>query len=79
MPEDVYLTFGGERRGDAAFAAHRVMIVGVPLMHILSERQLRGVIAHEFGHYSGGDTRLGPWIYRTRETIGRTIAPAQRL
>lgn len=50
------------------------MIVGIPLLHLLSERGFRGVIAHELGHYRGGDTRLGPWIYRTREAIGRTIA-----
>jgi Zn-dependent protease with chaperone function len=29
---------------------------------MLSERELRSVIAHELGHYAGGDTRLGPWI-----------------
>jgi heat shock protein HtpX len=51
----------------------RVMEVGLPLLHMLSERELRSVIAHELGHYAGGDTRLGPWIYRTRETIVRTI------
>jgi heat shock protein HtpX len=52
----------------------RVLIVGLPLLQVLSERGFRGVLAHEFGHYAGGDTRLGPWIWRTRETIGRTIA-----
>lgn len=51
----------------------RVLIVGLPLLHVVSERAFRGVLAHEFGHYAGGDTRLGPWIWRTRETIGRTI------
>jgi heat shock protein HtpX len=51
----------------------RVLIIGLPLLHLLSERGFRGVLAHEFGHYAGGDTRLGPWIWRTRETIGRTI------
>ena len=32
------------------------------------------MVAHEFGHFHGGDTRLGPWVYKTRATIGRTIA-----
>ena len=54
------------------------MIVGLPLLHLVSERGLRAVIAHEFGHYAGGDTKLGPWIHRTRAAIGRTIAAAQR-
>lgn len=31
------------------------------------------MLAHEFGHYHGGDTKLGPWIYKTRAAIGRTL------
>ena len=31
------------------------------------------LLAHEFGHYRGGDTRLGPWVYRTRQAIERTL------
>lgn len=31
------------------------------------------MLAHEFGHYHGGDTRIGPWIYKTRTAIGRTL------
>ncbi len=73
VPEDVYLTMEINAAVMQRSRTHRVMIVGIPLLQILSERELRGVIAHEFGHYTGGDTRLGPWIYRTRETIGRTI------
>lgn len=73
MPDDVYLTLEANAAVTQASRTRRVLIVGVPLLHILSERQLRGVIAHEFGHYSGGDTKLGPWIYRTRETIVRTV------
>jgi hypothetical protein len=49
------------------------MGLGLPLLAILDLSQLRAVLAHEFGHYYGGDTRLGPWLYRTRMTIGRTI------
>jgi hypothetical protein len=47
--------------------------LGLPLLQFVSERGLRGIVAHELGHYAGGDTRLGPWIYRTRATIGRTL------
>ena len=49
------------------------MGVGLPLLELLTEAELRAVIAHEFGHYVGGDTALGPWIYRTRAAIGRTL------
>jgi hypothetical protein len=44
----------------------------------MSVAQMRAVLAHEFGHYHGGDTRLGPWIYRTREAIERTLRLASR-
>jgi heat shock protein HtpX len=73
-PDEVYATFE-VNAGVLEVGRHRrVMIVGLPLLHLISERGLRSVLAHEFGHYTGGDTRLGPWIYRTREAIGRTIA-----
>jgi Zn-dependent protease with chaperone function len=71
-PDEVYATLEAnasvmQTRG------RRIMFVGVPLLHVLSERGMRGVIAHEFGHYAGGDTRLGPWIFRTYDGIARTI------
>jgi Zn-dependent protease with chaperone function len=72
-PEDVYVTLEVNAAVTEVGRHRRVMIVGLPLLHVLSARGLRSVVAHEFGHYAGGDTRLGPWIYRTRETIGRTI------
>jgi Zn-dependent protease with chaperone function len=74
VPDDVYLTLEDNAGVAQVSRRRRVLVLGLPLLHILTERQLRGVLAHEFGHYSGGDTRLGPWIYRTRETIGRTVA-----
>jgi len=51
----------------------RIMGIGLPLLHVLTVDELRGVLAHEFGHYTGGDTRLGPLVYRGRASIGRTI------
>jgi Zn-dependent protease with chaperone function len=53
--------------------SRRVMAVGLPLMQALTVDQLRAVLAHEFGHYYGGDTGLGPWIQKTRMGILRTI------
>ena len=72
-PDEVYATFE-VNAGVLELGRHRrVMVVGLPLLHLISERGLRAVLAHEFGHYTGGDTRLGPWIYRTRDAIVRTI------
>ncbi len=77
MPEEVYVTpemnAGVLQRG-----RRRVMVLGLPLMQVMTTSQMRAVLAHEFGHYYGGDTRLGPWIYRTRETIERTLSGLSR-
>ena len=61
------------RRHRWAFGSRRVMGVGLPLIKGLTPVELRSVIAHEFGHYVSGDVALGPWIYKTRATIGRTL------
>lgn len=77
MPAEVYLTpevnAGVLQRG-----RRRVMVIGLPLMQIMTVSQMRAVLAHEFGHYHGGDTKLGPWVYRTRETIERTLRTVSR-
>jgi heat shock protein HtpX len=52
----------------------RVLILGLPLLEVLTVEQLRAVLAHEFGHYVAGDTRVGRVTYRTRETVLRTVA-----
>src|SRR4051794_13664852 len=72
-PDEVYATFEVNAAVTEVGRDRRVMIVGLPLLQLVSQRGLRSIIAHELGHYAGGDTRFGPWIYRTRETILRTI------
>ena len=49
------------------------MGVGLPLLQALSVNEFRAVVAHEFGHYGGGDVTLAPLVYRTRAAIGRTV------
>ena len=78
MPAEVYLVpdvnaWVAQRGGIMGFGGRRVMGLGLPLMRLLTRSQFRAVLAHEFGHYYGGDTRLGPWIYKTRGAIGRTL------
>ena len=48
--------------------------LGLPLFYLLSETELSTVIAHEFGHFARGDVTLGSWVYRTRNSIGSTVA-----
>ena len=78
MPADVYLLLDvnawvSQRGGFMGIGSRRVMGLGLPLLQALDLGQLRGVIAHEFGHYHGGDVRIGPWIYQTRAALVRTL------
>ena len=78
MPVEVFLVpdvnaWVAQRGGIMGFGSRRVMGLGLPLMRMLTRSQFRAVLAHEFGHYYGGDTKLGPWIYKTRGAIGRTL------
>jgi len=73
-PQEVYLIAGvnawvsePEGRG------RRIMGLGLPLLQVLTVSRFRAVLAHEFAHYYGGDTRLGPWVYKTRVTMVRTL------
>jgi heat shock protein HtpX len=78
MPSEVYLiaevnAWVMDRGGIMGCGSRRVMGLGLPLLQVLSVCQLRAVLAHEFGHFHGGDTKLGPWVYKTRAAIGRTL------
>lgn len=78
QPRNVYLVLQvnawvGQRGGFMGVGSRRVMGLGLPLIQALTVDQLRAVVAHEFGHYHGGDTMLGPWVYNTRVGIGRTL------
>ena len=64
----------GSRPAVGSWASHRVMGIGLPLLRITSVSELEAILAHEFGHYHGGETRLGPWIYKTRAAIVRTLS-----
>jgi len=78
MPREVYLipdvnAWVAERGGTMGIGSRRVMGLGLPLMQMLTIPQFRAVLAHEFGHFYGGDTRLGPMVYRTRAAMVRTL------
>ncbi|MFN7979621.1 MAG: M48 family metallopeptidase [Vicinamibacterales bacterium] len=81
-PAEVYAlnqinAFVTQRGGVMGVGSRRVMGIGLPLVQHLSTAELTAVIGHEFGHYDSGDVALGPWIYKTRAAIGRTIDGVQ--
>jgi Zn-dependent protease with chaperone function len=76
MPQDVYLIH--EANAWVAVRGHLsrsrpILALGYPLLLALTQNELRAVLAHEFGHYTAGDTRLAPWIHHTRQVLGRTM------
>ena len=78
MPAEVYLipdvnAFVAQRGGFLGAGSRRVMGLGLPLMQVLTLSQFRAVLAHEFAHFYSGDTRLGPWVFKTRSAMARVI------
>ncbi len=83
MPHDVYIVADvnagvAHVGGFAGIGSRPIMMLGLPLIAAVTVSELRGVMAHEFGHYAGGETKLAPVIYRTREAISRTIVGLAR-
>lgn len=77
-PSDVYLigdanAFVADRGGIMGFGSRRIMGLGLPLLSTMTVSQVRAVLAHEFAHYYGGDTSVGPWVYRTKESFVRVF------
>ncbi len=51
------------------FGWHRnYVVIGLPLLLALAPDEVMAVIAHEYGHLSGGHGKSGQWIYRVRMT-----------
>ncbi|MFO0595809.1 MAG: M48 family metalloprotease [Myxococcaceae bacterium] len=77
-PSRVYLApdvnaFVADVGGFAGLFTTRVLGIGLPLLHCLSRAEFRSVLAHEFGHFAGGDTRIGGWVFRTRQAIAGVV------
>jgi Zn-dependent protease with chaperone function len=42
------------------------LLIGYPLLLVLSPEQLKAVVAHELAHFANGDSRLAGLVYRIR-------------
>ena len=76
LPREVYLigapnALVADRGGVMGFGSRRIMGLGLPLLSLLTVSQFRAVLGHEFAHYYGGDTSLGPWVYKTKTSMVR--------
>ncbi|MYS22680.1 Zn-dependent protease with chaperone function [Streptomyces sp. DvalAA-14] len=78
-PDELYLTaevnagVAEQSRLLGLLPGRRRMLLGLPLLAGLSVPRLRAVLAHEFGHYSNLDTRLGGLTMRGRQAVLHTV------
>ncbi|MEW5740745.1 MAG: M48 family metallopeptidase [Myxococcota bacterium] len=78
MPQEVYLfpevnAFVANVGGFLGLGGKRVMGVGLGLLAVDNVSQVKATLAHEFGHFAGGDTKLGGLTYATRSVMIRTL------
>ncbi|TXK42547.1 M48 family metallopeptidase [Nonomuraea sp. C10] len=59
-------------------ATRRRMYIGLPLLQTLTVDEMRAVLGHELGHYSGAHTRLGAPVYRGRVSLIATVRGLDR-
>ncbi|HET7545239.1 MAG TPA: M48 family metallopeptidase [Polyangiaceae bacterium] len=61
------------RRGAFLGRGRSMVGIGLPYLAWLDQPAVEAVIAHELGHHLSGDVRLGPWVHRTRNLMGRAL------
>ena len=63
-----------EQRGWGGMRSHRrVLVLGLPLLHVLSIEELRAVIAHELSHLSRGDAALAFIVSQFLDSLDQSI------
>ncbi|MCA9727845.1 MAG: M48 family metallopeptidase [Candidatus Eisenbacteria bacterium] len=78
LPKEVYLSpeinaAVTARGGFLGLGRRRVLVVGLPVLHLFTVSELEAILTHEFGHYYGGDLALLPWIRRSHEQVLRSL------
>jgi Zn-dependent protease with chaperone function len=78
LPAEIYLipdlnAWVSDRGGLCGFGSRRILAIGLPLFGMLSVGELRAVLAHEFAHYYGGDTKLGRRVFDARRGMEQTL------
>ncbi|WP_165368137.1 M48 family metallopeptidase, partial [Phytoactinopolyspora endophytica] len=59
-------------------ATKRRMYIGMPLLLTMTVDEMRSILAHELGHYSGSHTRLGAPVYRGRVSLIATVRSLEK-
>ena len=77
-PDEVYLVadvnaYVCQVGGFLGLGGRRVLSLGMGLLAVDNLSQLRAAVAHELGHFVGGDTRLAGALSATRAAMVRTL------
>jgi heat shock protein HtpX len=77
-PDEVYINGDVNagvfnRGGFFGFRVRRGLVLGLPLMRLMSVQQFKAVLAHEYAHYYGGDTIVGGWMARIERRLARMV------
>jgi Zn-dependent protease with chaperone function len=67
-----------ERGGIMGIGRRRYLAIGLPLFPLMTVSQLEAILAHEFGHFYSGHLKFGAWVWRTRDSLIRTVTTANR-
>jgi heat shock protein HtpX len=79
VPDAVYLMDGRNAAVSEAprllglLPGKRTLLIGTSLVYDSTVSELRAVLAHEFGHFVGGDTRIGGLVYAVRRRAMQLI------
>jgi heat shock protein HtpX len=65
-----------QKGGTLGFGGYRVLNLGLPLLTALTVTEFRAILAHEFAHYYGGDTRLSSLLRTSVVAMKRTLENA---
>lgn len=61
------------------FPEKKDLTVGIPLIRMTTEEELKGILAHEFGHFSQSSMRLGSYVYHLNSVIYGIVQPNQKV
>jgi Zn-dependent protease with chaperone function len=67
-----------ETGGFLGFGSKRVLLLGAPYLEVVSVQEMRAILAHELGHFAGGDTRLGGLLGYTQAAFQSIIRSSRR-
>lgn len=84
VPDEVYLTYDANASvaSDCRLLGLRVrrrrLTLGLGLLSTITVDELRALVAHELGHHTNGDTRLGHVVHRGQQAIVDTVRAMPR-